>query len=221
MRNLLSKLRDTMPLPLKNQGMYLTCPRKHSYCLQGIWGFSIQIGEMKAAFASCLWKSHQTGTALLWPTIAAIKGCRRCILWVLFVGDWDLTILQQRRKIVEILWKTYRQQGRRKEKGFSLWRAQQVSCETRWRDACLFQTTAVCWIWLHTHWSDRGRDASLDSAAWCPAERHTSNRSAHRPPWCTFKTWRPHFILYLALCFCFTIPSRLSYSAFFPLLQPP
>lgn len=52
MRNLLSKLRDTMPLPLKNQGMHLMCPCRHSCCLHGIWGFGIQIG--KAAFVSCL-----------------------------------------------------------------------------------------------------------------------------------------------------------------------
>lgn len=41
---------------------------------------------------------------------------------------------------------------------------------------CSLQTTAACWIWLHTRWSDRGRDASPDCAAWCPAER------LHLPP---------------------------------------
>lgn len=62
------------------------------------------------------------------------------------------------------------------------------------QSVCLLQMTAACWIWLHTHWSDRGRDASLDSAAWCPAESlnpaqltHRKGRLFYHTLWCILK----------------------------------
>lgn len=53
---------------------------------------------------------------------------------------------------------------------------------------CSLQTTAACWIWLRTRWSDRGRGASLDCAAWCPAEHLHRRHSADPPPhlWCIY-----------------------------------
>lgn len=108
-----------------------------------------------------------------------------------------------------------------KRKGFKLWRGHQVSYETMRRDDRML----VCSRWQQS--------VESDSAPADPTEEETlpwtllhgvrlsvTPQTAQLIVLCDVHLkhdpWsRPLFILYLALCFCFTIPSSLSYSAFF------